>query len=288
MKTTTLASLAVLALLGATLPAAARAQDQPSKGKIDDVERSAERTERSGDGDHDDDDGGFFVGLLRFIFHPHPRTVVVVSDSLATPRELPEPPGQGYLAYPWARPIGDERFVLRGVTSGRDFGNFSGAYFIDDQSTLRAVQLSLEGAYDKAFIGLEYAFYREPTPAGTDYLHLARVGVAAVPPLGDLGYLKLGVGVQGLFLDNGDAAGGPELEAGVQLFPVRPFGLGATARVAPMTWKGGPVFSFGFVDLMANGSVFIGRVELQAGYRWTRVGVGTPFRGPTAGLRVWF
>jgi len=119
-------------------------------------------------------------------------------------------------------------------------------------------------------------------------MHLARIGVAVLPRIGDLGYLKLGVGAQGLYLDNGDGAAGPELEAGVQLFPVRPFGVGANARVAPMTWKDGPLFSFGFVDLQAAGSIFIGRVELQAGYQWTRVGVGAPFRGPQLGMRVWF
>jgi hypothetical protein len=286
MKTTTLAPLAALALLLAAAPSRLAAQDDQSKGKIDDVEHSASKTPRQGDGYRDDDEGGGFVfGLLRFFFQSHPRVVVVAGDTVAPP---PEPPGQGYLAYPWARPVGDERFVLHRVTTGQDFGNVSGTYFIDDQSSLRSAQLTLEGAYDMADITLAYSFYREPRPEGTDYLHLARIGVAALPPIGDVGWVKLGVGLQGLYLDNGDAAGGPELEAGIQLFPVRPFGLGANARVAPMTWKDGPLFSFGFVDLQANGSLFIGRVELQAGYQWTRVGVGSPFRGPTAGLRVWF
>lgn len=284
MKPATVVPLALLALLLAAAPRGLAAQDD-SKGKIEDVEHSAQNTPRSGH--HDDDDGGgFFVGVLRLIFHPH-HAHPAAGDSAAVP-EPPEPPGQGYLKYPWAGPFGTERFVLQNVTTGRDFGNVSAAYFMDDQSSLRAGQLTLEGAYDAAHIALEYAFYREPTASGTDYLHLARIGVSGLPRIGDLGYLKLGVGLQGLYLDDGDAAGGPELEAGVQLFPARPFGLDANARAAAMTWKDGPLFSFGFVDLRAGGSLFIGRVELRAGYQWTRVGVGSPFRGPQLGMRVWF
>jgi hypothetical protein len=284
MRLATVAPLALFALLGTAAPAALAAQDE-GKGKIDDVEHSAQNTPRSGHHDDDDDGGGgFLVGMLRFIFHAQHHAQRTAGDSAAAP----EPPGQGYLKYPWARPLGPERFVLRDVTTGRDFGNVSAAYFIDDQSSLRAAQFTLEGAYDAAHIAFEYAFYREPTASGIDYLHLARVGVSGLPRIGDLGYVKLGVGLQGLYLDDGDAAGGPELEAGVQLFPARPFGLDANARAAAMTWKDGPLFSFGFVDLRAGGSLFVGRVELRAGYQWTRVGVGSPFRGPQLGMRVWF
>ncbi len=287
MRPSTLAPLAAFALLLAAAPCRLAAQDDQGKGKIDDVEHSASHTPRSGGGDRDDDGGGFFFGMLHFLFHAHHHAPPVAGDTIVAP-EPPEPPGQGYLKYPWGRPIGEERFVLQNVSTGRDFGSFSGAYFIDDQSSLRSAQFTLEGTYDKANITLAYSFYREPRPDQTDYLHLARIGVAYLPPIGDVGYFKLGLGLQGLYLDNGDAAGGPELEAGLQLFPVRPFGLSANARVAPMTWKDGPVFSFGFVDLQASGSLFIGRVELLGGYQWTRVGVGTPFRGPMMGMRVWF
>ena len=276
--------LMLLALAGLALPSPLRSQDE-HKGKIADVQHSADNAKKSGDGrsDDDDDGGGILFGMIRLLFHVgHAR--VVTGDSAA----VPEPPGQGYLAYPWATPIGTDRFVLRNVTTGRDFGAFSAAYFIDDQSTLRAAHVTLEGAYDFADVNFEYSLYREPLGAQADYLHLFRIGVAALPRLGDLGYLKLGLAAQGLLLGSGDAAGGPEVELGVQLFPVRPTGISASARFAPMTWRGGPVFGTGFADLMGNGSLFLGRFELQAGYRWTRVGVGRPFRGPTVGMRVWF
>jgi hypothetical protein len=275
--------LALVALVGLAQPVRLISQDE-HKGKIDDVERSAENAKKQGSEESDDGGGGFLYGLLRLFFHVAAHTRPVTGDTLVEP----EQPGQGYLAYPWAMPLGPDRFVLRNVTTGREFGTFSASYFIDDQSTLRAGHFSLEGAYDFADVSLEYSLYREPKPGETDYLHLFRIGVAALPRLGDLGYLKVGFAAQGLLLDNGDAAGGPEVELGVQLFPVRPAGLGASARFAPMTWRGGPAFGTGFADLMGNASLFLGRVELQAGYRWTRVGVGAPFRGPTLGMRVWF
>ena len=281
-----LAPFAVCLAFGAALPAAARGQD---KGKIDDVEKSAENAENHESGHHghdhgDDDGGGGFFWLIRLLFHSHGHGGVAPDG--APP--APEPPGQGYLDYPYAGPADRESFVLRNVTEGRTFSALTADYFLDDQSSLRAGRIALEVAYGIGYLSAEYSFYREPRPDGTDYLHLARVGLDGLGPLGDVGYVKVGLGLQGLVLDNGRGAGGPELELGVQSFPGRPFGLGATARLAPLTWEGGPLFGTGFVDLMANGSVFIGRVELQGGYRWTRVGLGEPFRGPTVGMRVWF
>ncbi len=287
MRTTTLASLAILALLGATLPAAGRAQDQPYKGKIDDVERSADNASKQGrrDRDHDHDDGGGLLGgILRGIFFAVHTSAAVSADSVPAP----EPPGQGYLAHPYARPRAAETFVLRGVTTGRTFGNASAWYFSDGGSSLRAGTLSLEGAYDNVHGDLEYSFYREPRPDGTDYLHLLHLGVNYLPPMGDVGYGKVGLGAQFLVLGDGRGAVGPELDLGFQLFPVRPLGVGGSARVAALTWEGGPVFGTGFVDLTGHGSVFLGAAELMLGWRWTRVGVGSPFSGPTAGLRVWF
>jgi len=278
-----LASLAVATILVAVFSAGAGAQD---KGKIGDVEHSADNATKGHHGDHHDGDGGFFVGILRFLVHhgDHAETAAA-PDTSAPP---PEPPGQGYLPYPYAPPRDLSAFVLRDVTTGREFGNLSAAYFADDGSTLRAGHFGLDAAYGNVLLSAEYSYYREPLADHTDYLHLGRLGVDGVERVGDIGFFKAGLALQTVFTDDGHYAGGPELEAGVQLFPGRPFGVGGSARFAALTWKGGPLFGTGFAELAGNGSVFLGRVELQAGYRWTRVGVGSPFHGPVVGMRVWF
>jgi hypothetical protein len=268
--------LALVALLGMAYPARLVSQDE-HKGKIDDVERSADKAKQS-DGGRADDDGGGPLGSAGFMVRAIWHAVFYV------PRDT----GQGYLAYPYARPFGGARFVVRDVDSGRSFGTVSATYFRDAGSTLRGGQFAIEWVGGMLDRSIEYSHLTEPMPDGTDHLSLLHVGVAALPPIGDLGYFKVGLAFQGVFTDQGDVATGPELVLGAQLFPKPPFGVGATARLAPLTWAGGPAFSTGFVDLMANGSVFLGRVELQAGYRWTRVGVGSPFSGPTLGMRVWF
>jgi hypothetical protein len=279
MKPSGLAPFALLALLAAAVPAALHAQsDTASKGKIHDVERSADNAtkgdrHRHGHDDDagDDDGGGFFSSFIfQMLFY------------------VPRDTGQGYLKYPYARSDGPSPFVLQDVYRGRSFGTFSGSYFRDGTSTLRGANFSIEWVGGALQRELDYTFYREPTPSGTDYLHLFRVGVAGLPPAGDIGYFRIGLGLQALVLDDGDAAAGPELELGMQLFPARPLGIGGTARLAPLTWEGGPVFGTGFVDLAGHGSVFLGRAELMLGWRWTRVGVGAPFSGPTAGMKVWF
>jgi hypothetical protein len=272
MRALPLAALALAAVLGAVLPATLTAQD---KGKIGDVQRSADSAKRHGARDGGDAEGGgwFFGGWHGFVhvfFGVYPRDT-----------------GQGYQSYPYAADP-SATFVLRDVTDGRTFGAASATYFLDDQSSLRAGHFSVEWAGGFVRREIEFSSYVEPRTGGTDHLQMFRVSLSAVPPLGDVGYLKLGAGLQIVTLGSGDAASGPEFEAGVQLFPRRPFGVAATARVAPLTWSGGPEFGLGFVDLAGSGSVFVGRFELQAGYRWTRIGVGRPFRGPTAGMRVWF
>ena len=270
MKTTPLVSLALLALLGALQPATLAGQD---KGKIGDVQRSADSAQQKGHhGGGDDDEGGWFFGgwhgFVHALFGVYPRDT-----------------GQGYQSYPYA---GSGAFVRQEVTDGRTFGAVSASYFADDQSTLRADHFAMEWAGGLVRREIEFSAYWEPRSDGTtDHLQMFRAGFTVVPRLGDAGYLKLGGGVQVVTVGS-DAATGPEFEAGVQLFPRPPFGFSATARVAPLTWAGGPEFGVGFVDLTANGSVFVGRFEIQAGYRWTRIGVGAPFRGPTLGMRVWF
>ena len=273
MKLHPLAPIAIAALLAA--PAALRAQDSTS-GKIGDVQHSADAAKHHGGGgggdsggaDDQGDDAGFGVEVARFfLFGVFPRDT-----------------GQGYQSYPYAQ---SGPYVRRRVTAGRTFGTASATYFSDDQSTLRAVHVSIEWAGGVLRREFEYSGYWEPLAGHTDHLDLFRLSFTVMPPLGDAGYLRIGGGIQAVTLGN-DAATGPEFEAGVQLLPRRPFGVSATARVAPLTWNGGDVFGVGFADLMAGGSVFAGPVELQLGYRWTRIGVGRPFRGPTLGMRLWF
>jgi len=259
---------------------------RPARGKVDGVEREA----RHSGHDHDDDDdcndcdGGFgeaiFVGLFHALFGGGKGAMGAADDAIL--------PGQGYLAYPYAEPGNRETFVLDRVATGLSFTTFSGTYFNDRAvgGTLEAGQLTLEGASDQLLGSLEYTMYREPTQTDTDYLHLIRAGVGGVPRLGRLGFARILVAGRGVILDNGRAAFGPELELGVQAFPVRPWGVSANARGALVKWNGGDWA--GFTDLTANGSVFFGRVELMAGWRYTKIGSAEAFNGPTASLRLWF
>jgi hypothetical protein len=268
VNTSRCAFLALAAFLCA--PAALPAQDSTS-GKIGDVQRSADNAKKKGGGGDEEGGGGWFLGSWDAFGHVFFGV-------------FPRDTGQGYESHPYA---GGGPFVRRRVTEGRRFGSVSGTYFADDQSTLRAMHFAVEWAGGLFRREVEFSSYWEPLSGHTDHLQMFRISFTAVPPLGDVGFLRIGAGFQ-LVTTGGDAATGPEIEAGVQLFPRRPYGFGATARVAPLTWSGGPEWGVGFVDLGANGSVFVGALELQLGYRWTRIGVGAPFRGPTLGLRVWF
>lgn len=263
------ASRLVLVLLGLLVSPLAAQEEHPSKGKIDDVEHSADDAKKKGT-------GLWFVDMIGDGFHGFWHVFTYV----------PTQPGQGYQAYPYAAP-GDERFVIRSTTAGRTFASVSGAYFADQESSLRAGNFSFEWAGGMLLRSMDYSYYREPRPDGTDHLHLFHVGVAAAPPVGQVGYVKIGLGFQSVFLDTGDAAFGPSLDFGAQLFPRPPFGLAFNGRLAPMTWVGGPIYGVGFAEFAGTGSVFVGRIEIQAGYRWTRIGLGVPFRGPTLGLRAW-
>ena len=275
--------LALAALLA--IPTPLPAQDS-TKGKIGDVQRSADNAKKRGGGDSDDGDGGFHTILLQGPEAFFNGVAAACKGVYLLFAWVPVMPGQGYQPYPYAG--GDGPFVRRDVADGRTFAAASASYFTDDQSRLRATHVSVQWAGGTMHREIELSAYAEPTPAGTDHLQMFRLTFAVAPRLGDLGFANFGGGLQIVTLGSGDAASGPELEAGVQLFPVRPFGIEATARVGPMTWNGGPQWGVSFVDLSAGGSVFVGRFEIQAGYRWTRIGVGAPFRGPTLGMRVWF
>jgi hypothetical protein len=197
-------------------------------------------------------------------------------------------PGPRYHPYPYADSTDPEPFQRSGRVGRRRFGAVTGTWFADAArgATLGAGQVTVEGANGPYHASLEYALYLEPTRTDTDYLHLVRAGFGAVPRLGDSGYMRFGVGARVLVLDDGDAAVGPELELGAQLFPVRPWGVSVLARGALINWSwtgGSP-----FADLTATGSYFTGRYELLAGWRYTKVGSAVAFSGPAAGVRLWF
>ena len=87
-------------------------------------------------------------------------------------------------------------------------------------------------------------------------------------------------------LDDGSNAWGPEGELGIQAFPLRPFGVNVTGRLAGLSWNGNDYFTF--QELNTTGSVFINRVALQAGWHWMKIGDAPAFGGPIVGMRIWF
>ena len=283
-----LADLALASLLlGAALPSELAAQsERPRRGKIDEVERSRERDRGRNQGRSADDDGD---GGGWFIFRMIGSLICGCGgDPHGAPPHEPRAPvtGQGYLPYPYADRRALETFVLADVREGRGFGTVSGTYFRDDASTLRAGRVVVEAAHGAAYGSLEYDYHREVKANEIDYLHLWRAGVGGLPRLGRIGYLRIGVAAQGVVLDDGDNAAGPELELGAKIFPRRPWGLSATGRVATLSWDGDSWF--GFAQWSATASVFTGRVEIEGGAHWTRIGTSPAFYGPAVGARVWF
>lgn len=277
-------ALPVLGLAGALwlTPDAAVAQREagtkPDRGKVDGVEREARRAGREDDGDEwecEDCGGGFFLF----------RMIGSALQAFFVPSKVP---GQGYQRYPYAERDAAEPFVLDSAATGRRFGTFTGMYFNDQDvgGTLQAAQFALEGANGALVSAVEYTLYREPTQTDTDWLHLARVGLGVAPRLGRLGFVRLLAAGRLIVLDNGGAALGPELELGITTFPVRPVGVSANARGALVNWSGGGRSAF--TDLTVTGSCFLGRAELMAGWRYTKVGSAEAFNGPTAGVRLWF
>jgi hypothetical protein len=195
--------------------------------------------------------------------------------------------GQGYLPYPYAGgEDAGETFVRRHARRHRAFGAVSAQFFSDDGSTTKAGRFGLEGAIGLFRGELEYSHYAEPVQGGTDHLHTWRVSLGAQPRLGNRAYLVGGVGLRGVVLDRGGSAVGPEGELGVQLLPLRPFGVNLTGRLAGLTWNGYDYFTLR--ELNTTGSVFIGRVELVAGWHWLKVGGSPAFGGPVVGTRLWF
>lgn len=267
----TLTAFAILALAGAGLGtrSALAQNDRPESGKIGNVEREAREARHHGghDGDHDDDDGGWGIFTVIHVIFGYPRE-----------------PGQGYDAWPYRHR--HEPFVRDSVRRGRQFFTIAGQYFADDESTLKSGQVSFEGTNGMWTYGVEYTQFVEPLADRTDHLSTGQAMIGVVPSLGHNGFMRIGIAARGLLTDQGDAAGGPELELGAQVFPHRPFGVNALGRVALMSWN--EHSSFLFTDLQLGGSVFLGPVELMAGYRRMQIGGATAFNGPTLGLRLWF
>lgn len=197
--------------------------------------------------------------------------------------------GQGYDDYPYAgADSADAGFVQPHVQRHHTFGAVTGQYFSDAGSGTRAGRFGIEGARGILRGEIEYAGYVEPTATTIDRLHTFRLAVGIQPRLGNQGYFVAAIGVRGLVLNNGgQSAGGPEGELGVQLLPRKPFGLNITGRAALMTWEA-TTTHFGLEELNTTGSIFVNRMELQAGWHWMKVGSAPAFGGPVVGMRVWF
>ena len=191
----------------------------------------------------------------------------------------------GYDAYPYADSTA-ATFARRNAPERRAYGTLSLTYFNDRGSTTQAGQVALEGVFGRVRTELEYGHYAEPVVGHTDHLQTLRLGVGGQPRLGNNAYLIAGLAARGVFLDDGSHAWGPEGELGVQAFPVRPFGVNVTGRLASLSWNGSDYFTF--QELNTTGSVFVNRVELQAGWHWMKVGSSPAFGGPVLGMRLWF
>ncbi len=272
MRSTRLAIAAAWLACAAALaaPLAAQEDERPRRGKIDEVEREA-----SGESDS--------WGIFQFLYDAG-RVVAHLVPWLT--EDLG--PGQGYLAYPYQDPRALEHFVLTDVRSHRGFGNLSGWYYRDDGSTLRGAHFAYEGARSVVGVSVEYDYFREPKLAETDYLHLGRLGVGGVTRLSHAAFLRSGLALRGMALDDGRLALGPEFEIGAQFFPLRPLAFDGTFRIAGLSGASASWLGTVLVDASAGAGVLVGRVEVRGGYRTLVIGSGTTLAGPTLGARIWF
>lgn len=284
---------------GSAQPSSGSPSTRPSEGKISSVRRSARAAaRRSGGGTVIIERGVYLGGCWDCNYwgwyhggygwyhggwwYPEERPRYREDDG--------EPDaGQGYLPYPYAEYDGTgTTFVQRRTAERPGFGAVTGQFFSDVGSTTMAGRFSIEGAYRRLRAEAEYGYYAEPLQTRTDHLHTYRIGVAIQPRLGDRAYLIAGVAGRGVVLNGGDEAGGPEGELGIQMFPRRPLGLAVTGRLAALTWTGTGSGSFTLREVNTTGSLFIGRIELQAGWHFMKLGDDPAFAGPVVGTRVWF
>ncbi len=195
--------------------------------------------------------------------------------------------GQGYMDYPYATSDGTgDTFVRARHGERRGFGTLTLGYFTDVGSTTQGGHVSFEGAVRGLRGELEYRQYAEPVVGGTDHLHTMRAALAVQPRLGTRAYLTAGGGVRAVFVDNGQTTAGPEGSIGLQVFPARPLGANVTGRVAALSWNGQNYFALR--ELNTGASVFLGRVEVQAGWHWMKMGDNPAFGGPMLATRIWF
>jgi hypothetical protein len=266
----------LLLLLSAAVPTAAprslhaQEDERPRRGKIDKVE-----DESSGA-----DDTPWVLSVIwdtgRAIWH------------LATFMAHDQGPGQGYLEYPYADSRALEHFVLSDVTAHRGYGSLAVAYYADAGSTLRGARVAWEGARGNVAFNAEVEAFREPTVRDVDHLTLVRVGASGLARLSHATLVRSGLAVRTMILDDESLALGPELEAGLLTFPLRPLAFDGTFRLAGLSGAGAPWFGTALLEVSAGAGVLLGRVEARAGYRALVIGHATTLAGPTLGARIWF
>jgi len=268
----TIGILLFVATLGsaAPQPGSAQEEERPRRGKIDEVE-----DESSGS-----DDVPWVVDLIfdtgRVLWH------------LVTFLANDQGPGQGYLSYPYSDVRALEHFVLSDVKAHRGYGFVSAGYYDDAGSTLSGTHLEWEGARGILAFNAGVDAFREPTATEVDHLTLLRAGATGLARLSHATLFRTGLGIRAMVLDDGSVALGPELELGVQAFPLRPLAIDGTFRVAGLSGAGAAWFGTALLEASAGAGALLGRVEVRAGYRAIVIGQATTLAGPTLGARIWF
>ena len=113
-------------------------------------------------------------------------------------------------------------------------------------------------------------------------------GATGLARLSHATLFRSGLAMRAMVLADGSAALGPEFEAGIQTFPLRPLAFDGTFRVAGLSGAGASWFGTAVLEGSAGAGVLLGRVEVRAGYRTIVIGNATTLAGPTLGARIWF
>lgn len=170
----------------------------------------------------------------------------------------------------------------------RGYGVLTAQYFADRGSETQAGRFALEGGKGALYGEIEYSHYAEPVAVGMDRMQTLRGAIGVRVPLTDAAKVTGTLGLRGLYLNNTTArAGGPEGSIGLSVRPASILGANITGRIAGMQWRDTRE-DFALRELNTTGSVFIGSVELQAGWHWMKVGNSPAFGGPVMGLRLHF